>query len=248
MAMKSIWQDSFVVRSFLVDAERRLSLFGLLNLLQEAAWLHASDLGHGFQQTRDSGGSWVLARQRIEMERWPEWGQSFSIKTWLRPPGAVLVTRDFEIRVGDEVWGRACAHWLTIDHVTRRPVPLPFPDDPTIFRQDYRLEIDPEKVSCPATASTLKSFEVVRSDLDMNGHVNNTRFSQWVTDSLPQALWEKRRLTGYQVNFQAEVVLGERVSIQGAECAVEEGLSVMEVQGKRMSDERTFFAARLKFQ
>lgn len=245
--MKSIWQDSFVVRSYLVDADRRLSLFGLLSLLQEAAWLHASELGHGFRQTRDSGGSWVLARQRLEMERWPEWGQTFSIKTWLRPPGAVLVTRDFEISVDGEVWGRACAHWLTIDHVSRRPIPLPFPDDPTIFRQDYRLEIDPEKVACPATAATLKSFEVCRSDLDMNGHVNNTRFSQWVLDSLPEELCEKRRLLEYQVNFLAEVVLGEVVDIQGAQGAIEDGLSRIEVQGKRTSDDRSFFSARLKF-
>lgn len=243
---KCIWYEEFVVGSFLVDSQRRLSLFGLLSLLQETAWLHASHLGHGFSQTREGGGSWVLVRQRIEMEHWPEWGQGFAVRTWLRPPGPVLVTRDFEILSGEELLGVASAHWLTIDHHSRRPIPLPFPDDPALFRQDRRLEIDPAKLSVPKGLGVLAEFQVYQSDLDMNGHVNNTRFAQWVLDSLPPSIHGSRVLKGYQVNFLAEARLGDRIQI---EAPVANGATTVErypCLGRRVDDERVLFVAELR--
>ena len=108
--IKNIWQTEFHVSSFLVDANRRLGLYGLLSLMQESAWSHASHLGFGYARTRESGGSWVVARQRLEMERWPVWEEDVIVPTWLRPPGAVLVTRDFEFLVGEETVGQAAAH------------------------------------------------------------------------------------------------------------------------------------------
>lgn len=241
---KSIWQHTFVARSFQVDSSRRLSMHGLLSLLQESAWQHAAVLGHGFAQTRQSVGSWVLARQRAVMDRWPQWGQEFAIRTWLRPPGSVLVTRDFEILVDDEVWGRACAHWLTIDHSTRRPVPLPFPDDPSLFRQDFRLDFEPEKVAVFQPRAVLKIFEVYRSDLDMNGHVNNTRFSQWLLDSLANG----GELREYQINFLAEAKLGDRVVVEGPVDLKEPTDDPISFQGVEQTGGKTLFTARLTFE
>lgn len=241
-----IWYEEFEVRSFLVDSQRRLSLFGLLSLLQESAWLHASLLGHGFQETRETGGSWVLARQRVEMERWPEWGQTLTVCTWLRPPGPVLVTRDFEVLVKGERWGIGSAHWLTINHQTRRPIPLPFPDDPALFRQDDCLALEPQKLPIPKGTEALKTFRVCQSDLDMNGHVNNTRFAQWVLDSLPSAVHRSRGLRGYQVNFLAEARLGEAVQIESPKTVSAQTEGRFPFLGRRVEDGKILFVAELR--
>ena len=185
MNPQAIWTEEYDVTSFLVDFRKRLSLPGLLNLLQESAWRHAAHLGHGYEETRSVGTSWVLFRQLLQMDAWPAWEDRLSIRTWLRPPTTVVVTRDFELSVGGQAVGQAAAHWLTIDHQTRRPSPLPFTKDGSLFRQDGHLTIEPKKLQVSQELQKLTDFQVRTSDLDMNGHVNNTRFAQWVLDSLP---------------------------------------------------------------
>lgn len=214
---QSIWVNTFPVTSYLVDLNKRLSLQGLVSLIQEMAWAHANHLGHGYTSTRAGGGLWVIARQRIEMERWPAWEEEVTVRTWLRPPGTVLVSRDFEFLCGQEKVGQASAHWLTIHHKTRRPIRLPFSDDPTQFKQTDHLPIEPSKLVDPGELQQRAEFRVGPTDLDMNGHVNNTRFAQWVLDALPLEFYKTFQLRRYQVNFLAEAGPGERVSIWGPE-------------------------------
>jgi medium-chain acyl-[acyl-carrier-protein] hydrolase len=70
---QAIWTERYEVGSFLVDFNKKLSLHGLMSLLQETAWCHADHLGHGYAQTDKRGAAWVLIRQRVEMEIWPGW-------------------------------------------------------------------------------------------------------------------------------------------------------------------------------
>jgi acyl-ACP thioesterase len=237
---QSIWQEAYDVTSFLVDFNKKLSLFGLLNMLQETAWRHADHLGHGYQQTHSVGTSWVLVRQRIEMETWPEWGEKLSVRTWLRPPSAVVVTRDFQLSIGDRKIGQAAAHWITIDHQTRRPTPLPFPKDSSLFRQDNHLSINPSKIQVSKSLQPTASFQVRHSDLDMNGHVNNTRFAQWVLDSLPLEAHKNHVLNLYEINFLAEACPGDVVQIHGPTQAEE-----LTFQARRVSDDKILFVARI---
>jgi acyl-ACP thioesterase len=240
-----IWTTSFVANSFLVDSDRKLSLYGLLSLMQESAWSHASHLGHGFSETRASGESWVVARQRVEMETWPDWGQDVVVRTWLRPPGAVLVTRDFEFLVKNQPMGRASAHWLTIDHKTRRPTRIPFPDDPSYFRHEGHLDSEPVKLPTHKDLANLARFRVGHSDLDMNGHVNNTRFAQWILDSLPLDIHSKFHLMSYQVNFLAEARPGDDVHVEGLPSQRLALNRAAPFQGRRADDGTILFTAQL---
>ena len=242
---QAIWTERYEVGSFLVDFNKKMSLHGLMSLLQETAWCHADHLGHGYAQTDKRGAAWVLIRQRVEMEIWPGWGDTLSVRTWLRPPGPVVVTRDFELLVGDRLMGRAAAHWITIDQGSRRPIPLQFPDEPGQFRAGGHLEIEPSRLPTLADdLEVLAEFEVRPSDLDMNRHVNNTRFAQWVLDALPWQVHESYTLRSYQINFLAEARLGDRVVIRCPKgAAVGAGTAF---QGWRANDDRVLFAARLE--
>lgn len=243
--IQSTWIASFEVSSFLVNSNKKLSLHGLISLMQEMAWSHAGHLGYGYARTRAQGGSWVIARQRIEVQRWPDWGETLTIRTWLRPPGSVIVVRDFEFLVGTEKVGEAAAHWLTISHQTRRPTRLPFSEDPAQFRQEGHLSIEPQKLTIDPPLQSLASYVVRPSDLDMNGHVNNTRFAQWVLDSLPMEFHEKYRLPRYQINFLAEVRPGEGLSVWGTPW-VASGEQHSFLQGRRDSDGEVLFNVELE--
>jgi acyl-ACP thioesterase len=241
---QAIWTEGYLASSYLVDFNKQLSLHGLLSLMQETAWLHADHLEHGYQITDARGAGWVLIRQRVQIERWPRWGETLQLRTWLRPPGPVVVVRDFVMLVDQQPVGRAAAHWITIDQASRRPIPLEFPDHPGQFREEGHLDLEPARLpeeKGPAY-EVLADFRVHPSDLDMYRHVNNTRFAQWAMDALPWPVRQGRALREYQVNFLAEARLGDVVTVRSASGLRESSLLL---QGWRASDDKVLFTARL---
>ena len=92
------------------------------------------------------------------------------------------------------------------------------------------MRIDPEP-----QAESLARFAVRNSDLDLNGHVNNIRYAQWILDSMPLQV---DRLKSYEVNFLAEVRAQDEIVIQRSQPT--------RFQGWRESDQKAVFTARLE--
>ena len=85
------------MNTLLVNPRKRLGLYGLLNLLQDTAWIHATHLGHGYEEMIKDGQAWVLTRQKIKMDSWPQWRETIELVTWVRPVTSMVAIRDFEI-------------------------------------------------------------------------------------------------------------------------------------------------------
>jgi medium-chain acyl-[acyl-carrier-protein] hydrolase len=243
--MKSaVWTRSYDVNTMVVNPQKRLGLVGLLNILQDIAWIHGSHLGHGYETMIAKGWIWVLARQKLIMSDWPAWGDTIEICTWVRPVNGVLVLRDYEIRAGQRKVGECTASWLTLDATTRRPVKLAYDDMDVTTRGDDCLSLNPARIAVGDALRPIADVQVRNSDLDVNGHVNNVRYAQWILDAVPLSAHRAWRIDEYEVNFLAETSVGDRVAI---EWDGTNGMSVesLQFQGRREADGRVVFAARL---
>jgi acyl-ACP thioesterase len=240
-----IWRQSYAVNTILVNAEKRLGLVGLLGILQDVAWAHADHLGHGYEATIDEGAIWILSRQKLVVADWPVWGDQLTVRSWVRPIRGPLVHRDYEILLGERKVGECAASWLTLDVRTRRPV-RPAVAGGLLCRQDYALAFTPEKIAPRQDLAEAAQFRVRNSDLDMNGHVNNTRYAQWILDSASPEAYRIRRVVNYEVNFLTEVQLGDAVAIECAPLPAPSNAEVaLHFQGRRLSDGAPAFAAIL---
>jgi len=104
-----------------------------------------------------------------------------------------------------------------------------------------RIQIAPRQ-----DLAELARFAARNSDLDLNGHVNNTRYAQWILDSAPPEAYRIRRVVGYAVNFLAEVQVGDAVAIEGDPLEAPSGAEAsLHFQGRRLSDGAHAFAAVL---
>ncbi len=236
--MSSVWTETFRVTSFLVDARKELSLWGLLSLIQESAWEHAEQMGHGYAGMLEVGQMWALVRQSVRMERWPGWGEELRVVTWLRPLDGILVHRDLEFWHQDERIGEAAAMYLMLDSESRRPAPPRMPN--AVFRTDARGSLDPAKIPPREQLPALARFAIRYTDLDMYSHVNNTRYGQWIMDAVPAKAHETQALRSYQVEFLAEVRAEDTVSIEAGPL----GEGVWHFQGRREGDGKVVFTAR----
>ena len=236
----SVWTSYYDVNTMVVNPHKRLGLVGLLNILQDVAWVHGSHLGLGYEAMMERGSIWVLTRQKLVMAEWPVWGDRIGVTTWVRPPRGMLAQRDYEIMAGERKVGECTASWLTLDVATRRPARLAG-GDVANARGEGCLTLNPEKIAVRDDLQPMASFQVRNSDLDVNGHVNNTRYAQWVLDAVPLAAHQAYRIDEYEVNFLAETRVDDRVAIAWS------GMkgSPLQFQGQREEDAKPVFAARL---
>ena len=85
--MPPIWTQHNDVNTIVLDHQKRISLVGMLNFLQDTAWIHAEHLGWGFEDLIAKGTIWVLSRQKLVMTDWPVWEDKVTIETWPRRSG-----------------------------------------------------------------------------------------------------------------------------------------------------------------
>jgi acyl-ACP thioesterase len=246
-AMKqTIWTQTYQVNTLVLNDQKRLGLLGLLNLLQDAAWIHAQHAGWGYEDLMRQGTIWVLARQKVVMTDWPAWGDVVTIRTWGRGAAGLLALRDYEIMVADRKVGECTTSWLMLDWQTRRPQKLDRVSFDRKCRVGSPLTIDAGKIAWRDDLHPAATFQVRNSDLDVNGHVNNTHYAQWIVDSLTCEELGAYRLGEYEVNFLSETRVGDAVIIDRGLLEPSGAASIRcQFQGRRANGDKPIFVARL---
>ncbi len=234
--MNPVFIKEYEVSTFLVNSHKRLGLVGLLNILQDAAGLHAQALGLGHEKMTRDQKFWVLTRQGLHMDRWPRWREEITIKTWPRPLEGMAAVRDFEVFVGQERLGHCVSTWMVLDAATRRPTRPNLENTTYPESHTLSLNIEPEKVVLPNSPQLIDQLRVRSSDLDMNKHVNNTKYAEWILNAIDYRLHTNHVIGEYQINFLAETHLGDEIEIEAEEHIF---------QGRRKSDAKIVFRAKI---
>jgi medium-chain acyl-[acyl-carrier-protein] hydrolase len=236
----SIFQKEYEIASYLVNADGRLGLAHLLGLLQDAASLHAKQLGIGRPQMEEMGMFWVLTRQSLEISHWPGWHESLRVETWIRPGEGAASNRDFRIYQHQQLIAQGTSAWLALGLGHRRPVIW---DRSSILGKLVHADqvpLETRKIPALTNGHTLRRLVVLPSEIDMNHHVNNTRYAQWVVDAC-SALTSEQLIKSYEVNFLAEARADDLLLIEGQE----QGNHQLHFQGVREQDGVKIFTSRI---
>lgn len=209
----SIYREEILLRSKDVNLYRRLRTSRLFELLQEASIRHTEQLGMGRDKTLDKGILWVVGLQRAEIRRMPVYDETVVLKSWPGEMMHVFFPRYYQMEtVSGEILVQASALWTLVDSKTRRMV----------FPQQYGVVIDGvktgEEIPLPASPAKLDCtqavpFRVPFSYVDLNGHMNNTRYFDLAEDCIPCAA-EGKELRLIQTEYTSEAPLGAELQIR----------------------------------
>lgn len=213
--MKNSLQIPITINSFRVDYNRKLTIPALLENLQEAAWAHANLHGAGWDDLHKHNSLWVLARFHIAIERLPDWQENVTLETWSKLPDGITAYRDFEMRdAHGSVIVRAASVWHVLDAKTFRIQKIetlmntfPHCENRHVFNEN------PLKIAAFECAETAKIRHVQYSDIDMNNHVNNTKYVQWIFDDLDTGFIAQHSVKDLQINYIAQLQLGDTYTI-----------------------------------
>ncbi len=76
--------------------------------------------------------------------------------------------------------------------------------------------IDNKLGKIPALQHTEYSSEikVSENEIDINGHVNNVWYADWIMKTLPVSISKNKKLTSFEINYLSEVFVNEIIKIE----------------------------------
>jgi len=185
----AFFEKKFTLRYFETDETAVASPETILTLLEETAAEHCNTIGYDLYRLVSEGIGWVLIGGYLKMYRYPKYNEVIIIKTWLSKYTSVKGFRENIIydSLGNII-GRARGLWIFFDIENRRPKRIyEAIKNAWSFDNSLCLDYDISKKINPITISDYnKEFRVNRYDTDMNKHVNNIRYLQWVMESIPE--------------------------------------------------------------
>jgi medium-chain acyl-[acyl-carrier-protein] hydrolase len=206
--MSVFYEDIYKVRSYEVDFNNKLKPASFFNYMQDLASVHAGKLGFGYEDLYKQDLFWVLSWVKLEIEQYPAFEEVVKVRTWPRGFYKFYALRDvLFFNKNDEIIARMRSAWILLKGDTKRPKDLrsfniPIPYDETVSA----LDVYPEKIRIPEGAPYVElSRKTVYSDIDINQHLNNSKYIEIISDILE----ERGSISGITVNFSMETKMGE---------------------------------------
>ncbi|GMY34266.1 palmitoyl-acyl carrier protein thioesterase, chloroplastic-like isoform X2 [Fagus crenata] len=189
-----VFQQNFLIRSYELGPDGKVSLMALVNRLQESALNHFRSVGllaNGFGSTQQM----IRKDLRLmnEVERLPSWADVVQGETWNSSSSGKKIIYDWLVRDynSGETLIQGTSLYVMINKKTRRL---------SIVKEVY-AEIEPHVMNCDPIISEDKkklqqldvdTADYVRTglvplwnDLDINQHVNHVKYISWILEVDP---------------------------------------------------------------
>ncbi len=108
-----------------VDLTKKATIFTLGDCILHAAGEDADQIGFGVRELQRKNMTWVLSRMAVEVYRFPEEYERYTIGTWVGEISRLMTTRNFVVHDADDRRiAAASTCWAMIDMQSRLPLDL----------------------------------------------------------------------------------------------------------------------------
>ncbi|MBR5451972.1 MAG: hypothetical protein IKV36_03135 [Clostridia bacterium] len=205
--------SEFELRGNDFDSHGKLLASAILDMFQEAAGRHAEALGCGFETLREKGLLWVIIRSKFELLKNPPMHSTVLVKTWPLPPTKFSFRRDYLMTdKSGEILIKATSDWMIIDSNTRSfaKADKVYPQDKE-FITDFAIDEKLKKLHFQGEASNCHVVTPSYCDIDRNGHVNNTKYPEYILNALDM---DGLSVKSFQIDHHKEVLKGQKLTIR----------------------------------
>ena len=197
------------------DTDRfdRVEGSALLWQMQEIAGAHYEALGLGYDFILSHGCFWAVTRNELTVEIPPAPGEALWLDTWSGRFGHGLYRRYYRLQRPDgTILARGVSVWVLMDVDTRQlAADRSWLPDPIVVTQPE--ELAPARRVLFPPLRECRSRVVQDSEIDRNGHLNNTLYLRWADEVLPDNFARSHRLRGVWVEYKKELRRGETAQL-----------------------------------
>lgn len=205
----SVYEYKKKVNSFELDYAGRWRTERIFYTFMEAATWHAEEYGVGFVPLREKNAAWILSRNHMKVLKILRPCEPIAVQTWSSAPQGVVYPRSYRIlnSAGEEaVIG--VGSWALVNTNTHRLMRpgssgIAFPEGPAPIMPL------PEKMQECANPANETVIVPVYTDFDVNLHVNNVKYIEWMENQFPPEWHAGHPFKEIYVRYIREVTKGE---------------------------------------
>lgn len=196
------------------DEQGRLKLTALVDYMMETSNTQLNLKKAGVEDLGEKGLGWVVLDYDFQINSLPKADEKVIFSTRASGYNRFFVYRDFSVKnMAGESLVEVKSQWIMFDLKNRKMVP---PDKEIISRFN-KLK---EATICFKRARPLKevsgsdTYKVKYYDLDTNHHVTNSKYFEWLIDSLERDFLNNHLPTHLNITFKREIYDDEVVTMQ----------------------------------
>jgi len=214
---RSFYYRDMVIPEYAVDLHRNLRISNLQRFMQDTSAMQLAELDWPYEKLFQKGYVYLLTWYRLQLFRPIKAHESIRIYTWPRTTKGARIYRDFSAKDHeDKLIAEASTVWVLANAATHKienPSATPLKE----LRMQPHLSLSiPEaaKIRPPKDMAEIGVRRVRYSDVDFNGHLTNSNYSDIFCDEMGVDL-NRYWIQEYQVNFHKEALLGDVIQLAG---------------------------------
>ena len=224
------------------NEKHELSLSEMLRMTSDTGVEDYNERGMSWQTLADHDALILVSRMALRFHKMPVANETIVLKTWEEKPQPLQLIRAYEFMSKDGVaLVSGISSWIIVNPKTRR----------IVRTKDFTLREPPEislphdcmdcgKIIVPDQMTELNQRPICYSDIDGNGHTNNSRYGAFTVDCLPPE-YQQKQFTDFRINFSKEAMKGEMLQMYGHADAQSHKVTVTGRQGNDTCFESELF-------
>lgn len=199
------------------DKNHKLSPVTLLKYLGEISIIHNSMLAD-INEMKSLNFGWMLNRWRVKVDKYPKGGEAIRIESWISGFEKFYANREFIIYDEENLEiGKATAVWIFIDMNRMRPIRITDEYYNLSNTLDNKIFEEFERFPLNMEIDLNMNFNIRRSDIDSNEHVNNTKYLEWMIESVPEEVYDTCSLMEFEIQYKKEIKYPKEILVGAKE-------------------------------
>lgn len=213
--MQKTYSETFLIRTSQCDLTGAWRPSDIMAVMQELAGTHAHLLGCGRDALIRQNIVWVLSRAELVMDRYPTVGETVRVETFPTQNRRWFFPRYYCVydEAGHMI-GKAGSLWLLMDFQERKMAPPEailhlMPDNSDLTPPLPMPGNIPMLGGAPALSTRMPTY----TNIDVNKHVNNTRYADWLCDTLGIDIMAQNEIAHLLIHFTHEIMPGQEMAL-----------------------------------
>lgn len=211
----AIYSEEMVIPFFFSNANGEVSLASLIDMVLYVSEKQLVQYKLDGQHVAEKGYGWVVTQYHMDIERMPLVNENIKISTQAKSFNKFFCYRDFWI---EDMQGNKIVSinsiFVIIDLKARKMIKVPA----EIFEPLGSVEIS----GMEKFPRIKKEKEFTKEDkvhigyynIDLNQHVNNSYYFDWMTDSLDFEFLNSHKLKSVDIKYEHELAYGDNPVVQ----------------------------------
>ena len=213
--MSLVYRKKYEINYYDVDYKLNCKLPSLANFFCDIGNNQSESLGDTIEVLTEKNMAWVFYQYDIKVYEYPRYREVVNIETKATGFKKFYANRGYRVINEDgKLLAEATALFFLIDIEKRKPMRISDEQVDLYGAQDVAgIKVDMDKLLKLEREDVKVKFNIRYSDIDSNGHVNNSKYMEWAIESMPRDIIEKYKLDRIKVVFEKETYYGHEIEV-----------------------------------